>query len=291
MIRRFPNVSIIASPNWIGQTDPGIVIKAGYEFSIEVPQPTTVVVLLGIHPSREHTLLKYDAIETFPEAPGDHFLDANGNRCSRFRLQPGTTVFRSIGFVQDSGLPDFKQYGTRQHGIDELPPEVLPFLYGSRYCETDLLSQDAWNLFGWTTPGFSRVQTICDWVNANVEFGYCHARNTRTALETFQERRGVCRDFAHLSITLCRAMNIPARYVNGYLGDIAIEPNPSPMDFNAWFEAYLDGSWHLFDARHNEPRVGRIPIAKGKDAADVAMITTFGPHILKSFQVWTEQVA
>ena len=190
-------MSIIASPNWIGQTDPGIVIKAGYEFSIEVPQPTTVVLLLGIHPSREHTLSKYDAIETFPEAPGDHFLDANGNRCSRFRLQPGTTVFRSIGFVQDSGLPDFKQYGTRQHGIDELPPEVLPFLYGSRYCETDLLSQDAWNLFGWTTPGFSRVQTICDWVNANVEFGYRHARNTRTAFETFRERRGVCRDFAH----------------------------------------------------------------------------------------------
>jgi transglutaminase-like putative cysteine protease len=260
-------VSIIASSNWDGQTDPGILIKAGYEFSIEVFQPTTVVLLLGIHPSHEHLLMKYDAIETFPEAPGDHFIDT------------------------DSGLPDYKQFGARQHGVDELPPDVLPFLYGSRYCDTDLLSNDAWNLFGWTNPGFGRVQTICDWVNANVQFGYQFARNTRTASETFQERRGVCRDFAHLSIALCRAMNIPARYVNGYLGDIAIEPNPSPMDFNAWFEAYLDGSWHLFDARHNQPRVGRIPIAKGRDAADVAMITTFGPHILKSFEVWTEQVA
>ena len=249
------------------------------------------MLLLGIHPSREHLLMKYDAIETYPEAPGDHFIDTYGNRCSRFRLEPGTTVFRSVGLVRDSGLPDFKQFGARQHPVAELPPDVLPFLYGSRYCDTDLLANDAWNLFGWTTPGFSRVQTICDWVNANVQFGYQFARNTRTASETFQERRGVCRDFAHLSIALCRAMNIPARYVNGYLGDIAIEPNPSPMDFNAWFEAYLDGRWHLFDARHNQPRVGRIPIAKGRDAADVAMITTFGPHILKSFEVWTEQVA
>jgi transglutaminase-like putative cysteine protease len=164
-------VSIITSSNWVGQTDQGIIIKAGYEFSIEVPQPTTVVLLLGIHPSREHTLLKYDAIETFPEAPGDHFIDTYGNRCSRFRLQPGTTVFRSVGFVHDSGLPDFKQFGARQHGVDELPPDVLPFLYGSRYCDTDLLAQDAWDLFGWTTPGFSRLQKICDWVNANVEFG------------------------------------------------------------------------------------------------------------------------
>ena len=182
-------MSIIASSNWVGQTDPGILIKAGYEFSIEVFQPTTVVLLLGIHPSHEHLLMKYDAIETFPEAPGDHFIDTYGNRCSRFRLQPGTTVFRSIGFVRDSGLPDYKQFGARQHGIDELPPDVLPFLYGSRYCDTDLLSNDAWNLFGWTTPGFSRVQTICDWVNANVQFGYQFARNTRTASETFQERR------------------------------------------------------------------------------------------------------
>jgi transglutaminase-like putative cysteine protease len=281
----------MTSPIWVENTDPGIVIKAGYELSIDVPQPTTVVLALGIHPSRQHTLLKRDFVESYPPAPFDEFIDGFGNRCTRFVLQPGTTTFRSIGLVRDGGVPNGRPYGARQHEVGELPPEVLPFLYGSRYCETDLLSQAAWDLFGWTHGGFDRVQAICDWVNANVQFGYQHARNTRTAFEAFNERRGVCRDFAHLSVALCRAMNIPARFVNGYLGDIGIAPNPSPMDFNAWFEAYLDGQWHTFDARHNQPRIGRIDIAKGRDAADVAMITTFGPHRLNSFLVWTEQVA
>lgn len=273
------------------QTGPGIVIKVGYEFSIEVTQPTTVLLLLSVHPERERSLLKRDAVETFPAAPVEQFLDGYGNRCTRAVVGPGVTTFRSIGLVRDSGVPDPRHAGARQHGVDRLPPEVLPFLFGSRYCETDLLSEAAWDLFGSVPEGRDRVQAVCDWVNGAVEFGYRHARNTRTALETFEERKGVCRDYAHLSIALCRALNIPARFVNGYLGDIGIEALPFPMDFNAWFEVYLDGGWHLFDARHNGPRIGRIPIAKGRDAADVAMITTFGHHTLKSFLVWTEQVA
>jgi len=284
-------VSIITSPFQTTGFVSGIVIKAGFEFSIEVTQPTTVLLLVGIHPSHEHLLLKRDAIETFPPAPGDIFTDSYGNRCARFRIEPGTTVFRSLALVRDSGMPEYRQVGARQHPVHELPPDVLPFLFGSRYCDTDLLSEPAWALFGHTREGWDRVQAICDWINAQVEFGYQHARSTRTAFETFTERRGVCRDFAHLGVAFCRAMNIPARFVNGYLGDIGIEALPFPMDFNAWFEVYLDGGWHLFDARHNEPRIGRIPIAKGRDAADVAMITTFGPHILKSFQVWTEQIS
>jgi len=284
-------VSIMSSPLQTAGLSPGILIKAGFEFTIDVAQSTTVLLLVGMAPGPEQAMLEQDAIETIPPAPGDFFIDAFGNRCARFRIEPGTTIFRAMGIVRDSGLPDSVQVDARQHPVHELPPDVLPFLFGSRYCDTDLLSEPAWALFGHTPEGWGRVQAICDWVHANVEFGYGHARNTRTAFETFNERRGVCRDFAHLSVALCRAMNIPARFVNGYLGDIGIEALPFPMDFNAWMEVYLDGGWHMFDARHNVPRIGRIPIARGRDAADVAMITTFGPHVLKSFQVWTEQIA
>ena len=283
-------MSIITSPNWIGQTDPGIVIKAGYEFSIEVPQPTTVVLLLGIHPSREHTLLKYDVIETFPEAPGDHFLDTTATAARGSGSSPAPRC---------SARSDSSRIAACRTSSSTAPASTASMNCRPRSCLSCMAAgmRNRSAVAGCLEPvrlddaGF---QPGAD--DLRLGERQCRVRlSTRpqhpTALETFQERRGVCRDFAHLSIAMCRAMNIPARYVNGYLGDIAIEPNPSPMDFNAWFEAYLDGSWHLFDARHNQPRVGRIPIAKGKDAADVAMITTFGPHILKSFEVWTEQVA
>ena len=172
----------------------------------------------------------------------------------------------------------------------DLPDDTLQFLLGSRYIETDLLSQTAWDLFGDVTPGWTRVQAICDFVHARLTFGYEDARATRTAAQAFAERVGVCRDFAHLAIAFCRCMNLPARYCNGYLGDIGAPANPAPMDFNAWFEVFLDGAWHTFDARHNAPRIGRILIARGRDATDVPLVNSFGPHNLASFEVWTEEV-
>ena len=161
----------------------------------------------------------------------------------------------------------------------------------SRYCEIDLLADTAWKLFGQTPPGWARVQAIVDFTHRHLTFGYPQAKSTRTAFQAFQEKVGVCRDFAHLAIAFCRCMNIPARYCNGYLGDIGVPPDPAPMDFNAWFEAYLGGRWHVFDARHNTPRIGRILIARGMDAADVAMITSFGSHVLRKFEVTTDETA
>jgi transglutaminase-like putative cysteine protease len=177
-----------------------------------------------------------------------------------------------------------------EHPVNQLPEETLPFLLGSRYCETDRLMQTAWDLFSTSPRGWNRVQRICDFVHSHIAFGYEHADVTRTAYDVFQQKHGVCRDFAHLAVALCRCMNIPARYCTGYLGDIGVTPSPLPMDFSAWFEAYLGGTWHTFDARHNTPRVGRVLIARGRDAADAAIATSFGPHTLESFRVWTDEV-
>jgi transglutaminase-like putative cysteine protease len=267
-----------------------MLIKIGYELSFQFPQSTPVMLLMSVHPSRRGDLLEPDFIETDPIVPLYEFIDGFGNRCVRGMAPAGHWTVRSVGLIRDSGLPDPQSTGAPQQPVEQMPPEVLQFLLGSRYCETDLLGNAAWSLFGAVPPGWSRVQAICDWVHDNVRFGYPHARPTRTAFETFNERIGVCRDFTHLAVALCRAMNIPARYCNGYLGDIGIAPLPDPMDFNAWFEAWIDGRWHLFDARHNVPRIGRVPVAKGRDAADTAMVTSFGPHMLTGFQVWTEEV-
>jgi transglutaminase-like putative cysteine protease len=193
------------------------------------------------------------------------------------------------GTVHDSGLPDVVVPQAGQHAVEDLPAETLVYLLGSRYCETDRLSDIAWQLFEKTTPGWARVQAICDFVHSHVRFGYQHARATKTATDVIIERRGVCRDFAHLAITLCRCMNIPARYCTGYLGDIGVPPEPDPMDFSAWFEVYLGGRWYAFDARHNIPRIGRIVMARGRDAADVAFSTTFGPNVLRRFVVHTDE--
>ena len=195
------------------------------------------------------------------------------------------------GVIQDDGRPDVMTADAPETPVPELPDDVLVYLLGSRYCETDKLSQIAWNLFGQTRPGWSRVQAICDFTHQRIAFGYKYARNTRTAYEAYEERVGVCRDYAHLAVALCRCMNIPARYGTGYLGDIGVPPDPEPMDFSAWFEAYLGGRWHTFDARHNFPRIGRILVARGRDAADTPLLNTFGPHLLQSFKVWTDEVA
>lgn len=271
-------------------------IRYGYRIELVCATETALMTLLDVHPSRRHDLTGPDEMrvtslmdERQPVAVSQH-LDAYGNICRRIVAPPGGIRLESEGVIFDSGKPDTIVPNAREVPPARLPDEVLPFLLGSRYCETDKLSGQAWNLFGSTTPGWQRVQAIVDFVHNHLTFGYHFARSTRTAAEAFDERVGVCRDFAHLAVALCRCMNIPARYCNGYLGDIGVPYNPAPMDFNAWFEVYLGGRWHTFDARHNEPRIGRIVICRGRDATDTAMISSFGPHTLQRFEVVTEEI-
>ncbi len=267
-----------------------MLIRLGYDIEFYLPYPTPIVALLDVHPSRIPDLREPDQLKVEPEVPVERYVDSFGNHCSRFLAPAGIVRLYNSTLIEDSGLPDVQAPEARQHPVEELPSEVLRFLMGSRYCETDLLSQVASELFGHTAPGWGRVQAICDWVYQKVEFGYAYARPTKTALDVYLDRTGVCRDFQHLAITFCRCMNIPARYVAGYLGDIGIVLPPSPMDFSAWFEVYLGGRWHVFDARHNHPRIGRIPLAVGRDAADTAISTHFGPATLKQFDVITDEV-
>lgn len=244
-----------------------------------------VVAVVNIHPSRVKDLLEPDEVQIFPEVHSEEFTDIFGNRCVRFHAPEGTLRLSNSTLIEDSGDPDPIPREAPQHPIEELPPDVIQFLIASRYCEVDELSSLAWQLFGNTPAGWPRVQAILDWVHSEVTFGYNFARSTKTAVNVSVEKQGVCRDFQHLAITLCRAMHIPARYATGYLGDIRIPPVPCPMDFSAWFEVYLGGRWWTCDARHNTPRVGRVLMATGRDAADVAITTTFGLSWLKSFEV------
>ena len=266
-------------------------IRVGFEITYEFVARTPMVLMLNVHPSRAADLVKPDQIGTTPALPLTRYLDAFGNVCTRLVAPAGQLEILTEALVADSGLPDVVVPAARQHEISELPHDVLVFLLASRYCETERLMTAAWARFGNTPLGWARVQAICDFVQSYVRFGYQHARATRTAADVLVERRGVCRDFAHLAITLCRCMNIPARYCTGYLGDIGVPPEPDPMDFSAWFEVYLGGRWYTFDARHNTPRIGRIVMARGRDAADVAFSTTFGPNVLKRFVVHTDEVA
>ena len=265
-------------------------IRVGFDFAYEFVAPTPMVLMLNVHPSRASDLIKPDHLRIAPTLPMTRYVDAFGNICSRLLAPKGELQISADGMVADTGLPDAVDPAARQHEVTELPHDTLVFLLGSRYCETDQLMNEAWSLFGKTAPGWARVQAICDFVQSHVRFGYEHARATRTAIEVARERRGVCRDFAHLAITLCRCMNIPARYCTGYLGDIGAPPDPDPMDFSAWFEVYLGQRWYTFDARHNTPRIGRVLMARGRDAADVAISTTFGPNTLKRFIVHTDEV-
>ena len=266
-------------------------IRVGYDIVYECPQPTPMVLMVNIHHSRADDIIEPDIIRTDPVVPASSYFDGFGNWCTRLVAPAGTIRLTSTGLVRDSGAPDPVHLEAQQHLVQDLPPEVLVYLLGSRYCETDLLSETAWQLFSHAPMGWARVQAICDFVHERIAFNYADARATRTAFEAFTERRGVCRDFAHLAVTLCRCMNIPARYCTGYLGDIGVPPVPDPIDFSAWFEAYLGNGWHTFDARHNQPRIGRVPIAYGRDAVDVPISNTFGPTLLKSFTVVTQEVA
>jgi transglutaminase-like putative cysteine protease len=264
-------------------------IRVGFEMLYEFVARTPMVLMLNVHPSRALDVIKPDHLRIAPSLPVTRYTDAFGNVCTRLVAPPGQVEISTDALVWDSGLPEPVEPNARQHEVAELPHDALVFLLASRYCETDRLMQDAWARFGKTPLGWPRVQAICDFVHSHVRFGYQHARATKTATEVAVERRGVCRDFAHLAITLCRCMNIPARYCTGYLGDIGVPPEPEPMDFSAWFEVYLGGRWYSFDARHNTPRIGRIVMARGRDAADVAISTTFGPNLLKRFVVHTDE--
>jgi transglutaminase-like putative cysteine protease len=265
-------------------------IRVGYEIRYNTPQATPMILMLNVHDSRAADIEVPDRLTTDPLVPVTEYYDSFGNRCSRIIAPGGPITIRGRGVVRDSGTYETVNAFARQHRVEELPEDSLVFLLGSRYCETELLSQFAWDRFGHVAAGWPRVQAVCDYVHNHIFFSYQNARCTRTAWEAFNERRGVCRDFAHLAITLCRCLNIPARYCTGYLGDIGMPPPYSVMDFAAWFEAYIGGGWQTFDPRNNEPRIGRILIARGRDAADVAISTTFGTSALESFQVWTDEI-
>ena len=265
-------------------------IRLGYELIYDCPQPTPMLLSLSIHFSRVSDLVVPDHLITTPAIAITAYRDGFGNWCSRIVAPKGQIRLSADAIISDTGRPDLVVPSAPQHPVESLPEESLVFLLGSRYCETDRLSEAAWSLFGQTPPGWARVQAICDFVHNHITFGYQHARATKTALEVFTERQGVCRDYAHLAIALCRCMNFPARYCTGYLGDIGVPVSADPMDFSAWFEVYVGGAWYTFDARNNIPRIGRVLIARGRDAADVPISHTFGPNTLKSFRVWTDEV-
>jgi transglutaminase-like putative cysteine protease len=259
-------------------------IKAGYEITFDCGKPTPMLLVLSVHPSRLPDLRTPQDIAFDRDVTHEDYLDGFGNVCTRTTLPSGLTTIRNEFVIEDSGLPDVLTPGARQHPIEELPTETLVYLLGSRYCETDRLGDVAWALFAGTEPGWARVQAICDYAHERITFGYHHARGDKSAWEAYTDRTGVCRDYAHLAIAFCRCMNIPARYCTGYMGDIGV-PVVDPMDFSAWFEVYLGGAWHTFDARNNKPRIGRILIARGRDATDVAISTSFGASRLAAFKV------
>ena len=265
-------------------------IRVGFEMEYECPAPTPMILALHIHYSRAPDLVRPDYLMTQPAVPVTAYRDLFGNWCSRLVAPEGRFLLGTDALVNDSGLVDLVAPGAMQVPVEDLPESTLVYLLGSRYCETDLLSDIAWNLFGNGPTGWARVQAICDFVNRHIDFGYPHARRTRSAWEAYNEGKGVCRDYAHLAIAFCRCMNIPARYCTGYLGDIGTPKPWGTMDFAGWMEVWLGDRWYTFDARNNTPRIGRVLIARGRDASDVALASTFGPNTLRRFRVWTDEV-
>ena len=267
-----------------------MLLRLGYDIQFDIPSPVAMVALLNVHPSRAADLREPDRLQLEPPTKVEEYIDSFGNRCSRFVAPQGILRLWNSTLIKDSGDLDPANPDARQLPVEDLPPDTLCYLINSRYCETDRLSNIATELFGHIAPGWSRVQAVCDWVHAKVTFGYHFARVTKTALDVYTERTGVCRDFQHLAVTSCRCLNIPARYVTGYLGDIGVPRDPNPMDFSAWFEVYLEDRWWAFDARHNQRRIGHVLMAAGRDAADVAITTSFGVANLKEFKVICEEV-
>jgi len=266
-----------------------LLIRLGFDIRFEVPSPVAMIALYHVHPSRRADLREPDEPRITPAVRVSEYEDSFGNTCARFVAPAGNLQLYHTTLIEDSGEPDAVYTGARQSPVEELPPGVLRFLLASRYCEVDRLMDAAGALFGNTPLGWPRVQAVCDWVQANITFGYPFASPTKSALDVYTDGRGVCRDFQHLAIAFCRCLNIPARYATGYLGDIGVPPS-LPMDFSAWFEGYLEGRWWTFDARNNTPRIGRVLMATGRDAADVAITTSFGTSWMKHFAVVTEEV-
>lgn len=269
-----------------------VLIRLGYELLYRCNVDVPMMLMVNVHPTRSADLLKPDTMVTFPALPQHTYIDSFGNTCVRIVAPAGVTKLTADALIRDLGYPDLVMPNARQIPVEQLPDEALVYLLASRYCETDIMLQTAWQLFGNAPSGWGRVQAICNFVNAHIAFNYAHADATRTASRGYAEKRGVCRDFAHLAVTFCRCMNIPARYCTGYIGDIGVPAVDAPMDFAAWFEAYLEGGWYTFDPRNNAsmPRLGRVLMGRGRDAADVAIATTFGFAYLEGFKVWTEQV-
>jgi len=265
-------------------------IRLGYELIYNFPNPTPLILTLNVHYSRTSDLESPDHLITNPSVPVSSYRDSYGNWCTRLVAPQGRLILTTNTVIKDSGIPEVTLPNTWQLEVPQLPEETLLYLLGSRYCETDQLSDIAWRLFEHTPLGWGRVQAICNFVHNHIAFGYEHASSSKTALQVYNERRGVCRDYAHLAIAFCRCMNIPARYCTGYLGDIGVPATAAPMDFSGWFEAYLGGTWYPFDARNNTPRIGRVLIARGRDAADVAISSAFGLNTLESFRVWTDEI-
>lgn len=265
-------------------------LRVGYELIYYCPQDVPMILLVNIHYSRASDIVVPDVLITDPVIPFTAYRDGFGNWCNRLVAPAGRLRLTTDAVIRDSGLPDEFVPDAKQHAVEDLPEDTLVYLLGSRYCETDLLSQTAWQLFESTAPGWWRVQAICDYVHKHIAFDYQNARPTRSAAQAFEERIGVCRDYAHLAITFCRCMNIPARYCTGYLGDVGTPPPWAPGDFAAWIEVYIGGRWLAFDPRNNVPRMARVLMARGRDASDVAIATTFGPNYLESFKVWADEI-
>ncbi|HEY1899741.1 MAG TPA: transglutaminase family protein [Steroidobacteraceae bacterium] len=264
-------------------------IRFGYELTYATPVPTHMILMLHTHLGRGQQYVIADNMQVSRTIPRKSYTDGFGNTCTRLELPAGPTRITADGAIEDSGLREPIALTAHEHPVRDLPFDVLQFLLSSRYCDTEVLMAEAWRLFGHLPQGWTRVQAICDFVHQYIAFDYRSARATRTASETYFERQGVCRDFAHLAIAFCRCLNIPARYCTGYLGDIGVPPVETPMDFAGCMEVYLGGQWHIFDPRHNVRRIGRILIARGRDASDVVISTAFGPASLQVFKVWTEE--
>ncbi len=265
-------------------------VRFGFEISVECTAPVTMLLALSPHPDFDGRLVGSDRVRTAPEVPQESYNDVDRNQIVRIVAPSGGVTLSADCIAEIDGAPDVVALDAQQAAVEDLPFETLHFLMPSRYCESDEMSNTAWQLFGGTPPGWPRVQAICDFVNAHLRFDYMSGRPTKTALDAFGEKTGVCRDFAHLAVTFCRALNIPARYASGYLGDIGV-PYSGPGDFCAWFEVFLGGRWYTFDARYNTQRIGRVLMVRGRDAADVAMITSFGDYALTGFRVWVDEIA
>jgi transglutaminase-like putative cysteine protease len=265
-------------------------LKLGYELVYDCPKPTPMIALLNVHASRVNDLEAPDLIHSNPPVPMSGYHDSFGNWCTRMLAPAGRFVLTANTVIRDSGVMERFDLSSPQHPVENLPAEVLQFLLGSRYCETDHLSNAAWAMFGHLPPDAGRVQAICDFVHNHITFDYQQASPTRTAREAHELRFGVCRDFTHLAITLCRCMNIPTRYCTGYISDVGLPPPYATMDFCAWMEVYLGGRWHTFDPRNNASRAGRVLMATGRDAADVPLTHTFGGTVLSGFKVWIDEI-